>query len=150
MEETEKSSGSVIREYVSSDFWDVSFLNQISYLSPEPDEVLRVKISTGKVWVWSAGMMVLGAIIVCPDLDKLWIWSLTVARAYQNQGWGNQLMQTAEDFYINQTLWLHTSPTGPANHLYTKRDWRTSQYLKNFYGKGMDAVEMYKALRPVA
>ena len=151
MEETEAkpARGGVIREYVSQDFWDVSFLNQVSYLNPEPDEVLRGKIQAGKVWVFDDGQ-VLGSIIVCPDLDKLWIWSLTVARAYQNCGWGNRLMQAAEDFYQGQTLWLHTSPTGPAFHLYTKRGFRTSQYLKNFYGKGMDAVEMYKALRPVA
>jgi len=133
----------LIREYASQDFWDVSFLNQISYLNPEPDDVLRVKVSTGNVWVLCDGQ-VFGSIIVCPDLDKLWIWSLTVARSYWNLGWGNRLMQTAEDFYKDQVLWLHTSPTGPANHLYTKRGYRTSQYLKDFYGKGMDAVEMYK------
>ncbi len=147
MEETKAKPASrgLIREYCSQDFWDVSFLNQVSYLNPEPDEVLRVKITTGKVWVLFDGM-VLGAIIVCPDLDKLWIWSLTVARSYWNQGWGNRLMKMAEEFYIGQTLWLHCSPTGPANHLYTKRGYRTSQYLKDFYSKGMDAVEMYKIL----
>ncbi len=145
MEETEAkpASSGLIRKYRSQDFWDVSFLNQVSYLNPEPDAVLRVKIMTGNVWVFSDGI-VLGSIIVCPDLDKNWIWSLTVARAYSNQGWGNRLMETAEQFYTGQTLWLHCSPTGPANRLYTKRGWQTSQYLKDFYGKGMNAVEMYK------
>lgn len=141
-ESTAAAANGIIREYLPQDFTSVSLLNQISYAAPCSDEELRGKIASGVTWV-AVDDLVFGAIITCPVLDKTWIWSLTVAPAYQNKGWGNRLLEVAEEHY-GHTLWLHSEPTGPANYLYTKRGYQTSQFLKGFYGENLDAVEMYK------
>lgn len=134
----------VIRKYEPRDLEDVIILNRVCYLYPCPDEELRGKIDSGNCWVLQDDCVV-GAIIVCPELDKTLIWSLMVAPAYSNQGWGNKFLATVEEFYAGQTIWLHSEQSGPANHLYTKRGYRASQILKGYYGI-RDGVEMYKAV----
>lgn len=134
----------LIRNYAPLDFEEVSILNQVCYLTPCSDEELRGKLQHPS-WVASAGQ-VLGCIITCPELDKQWIWSLIVAPVMRRKGLASQLMDEAERFYRDQTLWLHTTPSSPAENLYLKRGYKTSQLLPEFYGPNMDAVEMYKSL----
>jgi ribosomal protein S18 acetylase RimI-like enzyme len=127
----------VIREYQSRDFADVSWLNQISYVSPCTENELREKL-TGRCWVWEDSPIVIGAIIIANNF----VWSLTVARNWQRRGIGTALLNEASKHFPE--LWLHTEPSGAGARLYTKLGYAEARIEPDFYGPGQDAILMVK------
>jgi len=132
----------MIRRYESRDFEDVDFLQRDFYLRPATQEELRGKLENPS-WVADEDG-VIGCLITCPDADKTLIWSVIVARPCRGKGIGSALLEAAESFYYGTKLTLYVEPTNPAKSLYEKRGYRAAQLIKGFYGKGYDAVEMYK------
>lgn len=139
----------MIRQYEHRDFEDVDFLQRDFYLNPATQEELRGKLQNPS---WVAVNIqpdciddaVVGCLITCPDADKTLVWSVVVARPHRGKGIGSALLEAAECFFFGTKLTLYVEPNNRAKNLYEKRGWRTAQYLKDFYGKGYDAVEMYK------
>lgn len=132
----------IIRRYQDTDFEDADYLQKDFYLVPASQEELRDKLNSPS-WVAEEDG-VLGCIITCPDADKTLIWSVIVAPSYRGMGVGTLLMGAAESFYRGNKLTLHVEPANPARRLYFRRGYRASRYIKDFFGQGYDAIEMYK------
>jgi ribosomal protein S18 acetylase RimI-like enzyme len=132
----------LIRRYQPRDFPEVDYLQRDFYLSPASEEELRGKLEHPS-WVFDDDG-VIGCLILCPHPDGYLLWSVIVAPSYRGLGVGSQLMQAAESFCSDCKITLHVEPTNSARRLYYRRGYRTSQYLKDFYGPGYDAIEMFK------
>ena len=130
----------MIRPAKPEDYEDLYWLQRICYLRPCTREELREKLA-GPAWVWVDGEDVVGAII-CSDVNKPWVWSVTVASPYQRHGIANKLLAVVEAYYVGQEIGLRVDSANPAKHLYEGRGYTTRQILKDYYGKGLDAVEM--------
>jgi ribosomal protein S18 acetylase RimI-like enzyme len=124
------------------DFADADYLEKDFYLHRESPEELRSKLNNPS-WV-ADEEGVIGCIITCPDADKTLIWSIIVAPSYRRMGIGWKLMDAAESFYRRTKLTLHVEPANPARRLYFKRGYRASRIIKDYFGQGYDAIEMYK------
>lgn len=132
----------MIREYRDTDFLEVAFLNQISYSAPCTETVLREKLQNA--WVAEIGDAVIGAAITCPDDDgKTLLWSITVAPAQQNKGWGAALIREVSQHFL--ALYLYVDVNSPARRLYTREGFKVEQLLWNHYGPGQPAYLMRKA-----
>ena len=127
----------MVRPYEARDFDDVKYLNDISYVSPCTENVLREKL-TGKVWVYEDSPLVVGCVIVAGNL----VWSVTVAENWRRKGVATKLLLEAEKHGL--PLYLHTEPQSPGNHLYTKLGYTASKIERDYYGPGQDAVLMVK------
>ena len=132
----------MVRRYKPSDFEDVDYLQKDFYLRPASREELKLKLQNPS-WVFDDGGAV-GCIITCPDVDINLIWSIIVASSYRGLGAGSALLQTVEEYYRDQKLWLYVEPNNPARQLYYRRGYRTAQYIKDYYGEGYDAIKMVK------
>lgn len=128
----------MIREYRWSDFADVSWINQTSYVLPCSENELAHKLAIGKCWVWEDSPIVVGAII----LDGDCVWSVTVARNWQKRGIATALLNEASKHFSE--LWLHTEPFSAGARLYTKLGYTASKTEYDFYGPGADAILMVK------
>ena len=131
-----------VRPYESKDFDDCDWLQRSFYLCPATREEMHEKLRHPS-WV-AVEDQVVGCLITCPHADKTLIWSIVVAASCRGRGIGSALMEAAEKHYASCTLTLYVEPQNPAKRLYEKRGWRAAQLIKGFYGKGYDAVEMYK------
>lgn len=133
----------MIRPYESRDFEDVLFLNgKTSYLRPCTDSELREKL-TGKTWVYESDpaiSSVVGSIITCPDGL---LWSITVARNFQNQGIGTQLIREARKHFSSMYLYVFTE--SPAKKLYEREGFKVEKFLFNHYGRNEHAYLMRMA-----
>ena len=133
----------LIRKYEKEDFEDVFWLQRVCYLKPCTREELRDKLA-GPAWV-GCDTEVMGAVICSEVNNTPWIWSLTVAPPARNQGMGNKLMAAAEEHYSGKEIRLYVDSQNPAEKLYRHRGYATSQVLKDFYGPGYDAIEMFRS-----
>lgn len=136
----------MIREYRASDFEDVLYLQRVSYESPCTASVLREKLA-GNCWVatlphhsYDVGE-VIGACIVCPETDtrneadrgRSLLWSITVAPAQRNKGWGSALIREASKHFL--ALYLYVDTESPARHLYEREGFKVEKFLYEHYGK---------------
>jgi ribosomal protein S18 acetylase RimI-like enzyme len=132
----------MIRRYRDKDFAEVDYLQKDFYLNPATEEELRGKLEH-PTWVFDDDGVV-GVLTICPHLDGYLLWSIIVAPSYRGLGIGSQLIQAAEVFCEDSKIVLHVEPQNPARRLYYRRGYRASQLIKDFYGTGYDAIEMYK------
>ncbi len=132
----------MIRRYRDTDFSEVDYLQRDFYLNPATEEELRGKLNHPS-WVFEDDG-VIGSIITCPHVDSYLLWSIIVAPSYRGMGIGSKLMEVAESFHNGTILTLRVEPQNPARRLYYRRGYRPAKYIKDFYGQGYDAIEMYK------
>ena len=131
----------MIRQYHGGDYEDVAYLNKISYERPCSGAELKEKIRHG-AWVAEINGQVIGAAIVCPENDKTLLWSITVAPAQQNKGWGATLLrEVARNF---PELWLYVSIASDARRLYEREGFRIEKLIMDHYGPGQHAYLMRK------
>lgn len=132
----------MIRRYRDKDFSEVDYLQKDFYLNPASEKELRGKLEH-PTWVFDDDGIV-GALTICPHPDGYLIWSVIVAPSYRGMGIGSELMAAAEEHCQGSKIVLHVEPENPARMLYFRRGYRASQLIKDFYGNGYDAIEMYK------
>jgi ribosomal protein S18 acetylase RimI-like enzyme len=139
----------VIRPYKDIDFEDVKFLNDISYERPCTESVLRSKLQNA--WIAEIGGEVIGAAICCPDSDavaeldrsRTLLWSITVAPAQRNKGWGSVLIREVSKHFL--ALYLYVDTDSPAKRLYEREGFKVEKFLFNHYGRNSHAYLMRKA-----
>lgn len=136
------------RPYQERDFEDCDWLQKSFYLRPASQEELRSRLRNPS-WVAIIGWpdnfeeYVVGNVITS-NVEPL-VWSLVVSPKFRRLGVGDKLMAAAETFYKGKTMRLFVEPRNAAAHkLYLSRNWKAAQLIKDYYGKGYDAVEMYK------
>lgn len=132
----------MIRRYKAEDFEYADLLQRSFYLFPATQDELRAKLENPSWVVDEDG--VVGCLIICPENDKLLLWSVVVASGCRGRGFGSLLLDAADQFYSGQKLWLRVEPLSRARKFYQRRGYQEHQYLQDFYGTGYDAVEMYK------
>src|ERR1700689_1131691 len=131
----------MIRPYRNSDFADVAWLNQISYVSPCTESELREKLA-GKCLVWEDSPIVVGALITYAKDERTYVWSVAVGRHWQRRGIGTALLNEASNPFPE--LWLQHEPSGAGARLYTKLGYTASKTEYDYYGPGQDAILMVK------
>ncbi len=130
----------MIRPYQDTDFEDVFFLQKISYSMPCSEYVLLENVTLGYSWVAEVGGQVVGAAVVLPENDHNLLWSITVAPAQRNKGWGTALLREVARNFRELRLYVYTE--SPAKKLYEREGFKVEKFLFNHYGQNQHAYLM--------
>jgi len=126
------------------------FPKKIAYGRQEMTEYLQ---SPGSHCILAeASGSIAGFILTERTGDLAHIVTLDVLEKYRRQSAGSLLLQAAEVEAASQSctfIYLETATSNkPAIALWTKHGYREVDKVKNYYGRGQDALEMAKHLEP--
>ena len=91
------------------------------------------------------GFIAVADVWVRPESRPAWVFTLGVARAYQNQGIGRELLRVVESHLSANRIRLTVRcSNAPAIHLYDRTGYRTVQTYHAYYRDGEDGLIIEK------
>jgi ribosomal protein S18 acetylase RimI-like enzyme len=144
-----------IRRYEDRDFAEyASTLEKTTSWGKDAEDELRAmfaKVSKDQVWVAEADRRAVGFMILTSDDDgSLEVDWLDVHPNFQRMGIGTLLVKKAVEIAKARKMQALSVHTWPANekmiNFASKKGFEISERIKDFYGKGRDALRLKKTV----
>lgn len=141
----------LIRPMLSDDIATVLRIEQSAYPHPWSEPLFRDCLQPQySSWLLCKAESILGHLILQPVVDECHLLNICVAKPYQRQGYGQQLMQHCLQFAKSQQLTSILLEVRTSNHaaknLYQQSQFEWIGTRKNYYPRheGREDAEVYR------
>lgn len=108
-------------------------------------EKIRERFAEGKTWVVLKNEKIVGTVSTVPEDEKLYIRSMAVAPSAQGFGIGRKLLETVENYAVEngfEYLFLYTTPfLSGAIRIYERNGFERGEDVGGFFGTPLFAME---------